>query len=187
MEPLATDILDFWFADRQGARAEWFRKDAAFDTAVRARFGDAVEAALGGAFGAWTAAPHGTLALVLLLDQFTRNIFRDTPRMYAGDARALATAQAAVAAGFDRDLSAQERLFLYLPFEHAEDAAMQERALELFERLERETGVIGQREWASKHAAVIRRFGRFPHRNAILGRTSTPEEIAFLREPGSRF
>jgi len=187
MDARAQEILDFWFGDRTGARAEWFRKDPAFDATIRARFGAAVEAALGGAFAEWTAGAHGALALVLLLDQFTRNVFRDTPRMFAGDARALATAEAAVATGLDRELSAHERLFLYLPFEHAEDLAKQERALALFERLERETGVTGQREWAEKHARVIRRFGRFPHRNATLGRASTPEEIAFLRERGSRF
>jgi uncharacterized protein (DUF924 family) len=187
MDALAQEILDFWFGDRKGARAEWFRKDPAFDATIRTRFGAAVEAALDGAFAEWTRAAPGALALVLLLDQFTRNVFRDTPRMFAGDVRALATAQAAVAAHLDRGLSPHERIFLYLPFEHAEDIAMQERAIELFEQLERETGLTGQREWAEKHARVIRRFGRFPHRNATLGRESTPEEIAFLREPGSRF
>lgn len=187
MDPLATDILDFWFADRRGPRAEWFRKDATFDATIRARFGAAVEAALAGAYADWTSTPRGALACVLLLDQFTRNIFRDTAKMYAGDPRALAIAQDAVGSGFDRDLDRYERLFLYLPFEHAEDAAMQDRALELFAALERDCALTNQFEWAQKHAAVIRRFGRYPHRNEILGRTSTAEEIAFLSEPGSRF
>jgi uncharacterized protein (DUF924 family) len=187
MDPLASDILDFWFGDRSGERAEWFRKDPAFDEAIRARFGAAVDAAIAGGYAAWTDTPRGTLALVILLDQFTRNIFRGTPRMFAGDARALALAQAAVAAGSDRALGAYERMFLYLPFEHAEDAAMQERSLALFGRLAEEAGLRSQLEWAEKHAAVIRRFGRYPHRNASLGRASTPEETAFLAEPGSGF
>jgi uncharacterized protein (DUF924 family) len=187
MDPLATDILDFWFGDRTGARGEWFRKDSAFDAAIRARFGAAVDAALGGAFAEWASTAHGALALVLVLDQFTRNIFRDTARMFAGDARALAVATAAVTRGEDRALSPHERWFLYMPFEHAEDAAAQARSLALFAALARDTGLAAPLEWAEKHAAVIRRFGRYPHRNAILGRASTPEEIAFLAEPGSRF
>ncbi len=187
MDPLATDILDFWFGDRTGARDEWFRKDPAFDAAIRDRFGAAVDAALGGAYAGWTATPHGTLALVLLLDQFTRNIFRDTPRMFAGDARALAIATAAAARGEDRALSPHERWFLYLPFEHAEDPVAQAQSLALFTRLAAETGNEAPLAWAKKHEEVIRRFGRYPHRNAILGRASTPEEIAFLAEPGSRF
>jgi len=187
MDPLASDILEFWFGDGTGERAEWFRKDSAFDETIRARFGAAVEAAIAGDYAAWTATPRGTLALVVVLDQFTRNIFRGTPRMFDGDARALQLAQAAVAAGSDRALGAYERMFLYLPFEHAEDAAMQERSLALYTRLADETGLDSPLEWAEKHAAVIRRFGRYPHRNEILGRASTPEEAAFLAEPGSRF
>ncbi len=187
MDPLAAQVLDFWFGDRAGARDEWFRKDPAFDALIRERFGAAVEAALTGAYAAWTDEPRGTLALVVLLDQFPRNIHRDTPRMYDGDARALAIAQAAVAAGIDAALSPYERLFLSLPFEHAEDLAMQDRSLALFGALAREPGLASQLEWAHKHAAIVRRFGRYPHRNAILGRASSPAEIAFLDEPGSRF
>ena len=187
MDSLATRVLDFWFGDRTGPRDEWFRKDPAFDGVIRDRFGAAVGAALGGAFGAWTAAPQGALALVLLLDQFTRNIHRDTPRMFAGDARALAIATAAAARGEDRALSPHERWFLYLPFEHAENPVAQARSLALFTRLAAETGNESPLAWAKKHEEVIRRFGRYPHRNAILGRESTPEEIAFLAEPGSRF
>jgi uncharacterized protein (DUF924 family) len=124
---------------------------------------------------------------VLLLDQFTRNVFRDTPRAFAGDARALATAEDAIERGFDRDLDQYQRWFMYLPFEHAEDAAVQRRALELFGTLSRETGDPVPLQWAQKHADVIFRFGRYPHRNAILGRPSTAEEAAFLETPGSRF
>jgi len=181
-------ILDFWFGPApRAARAEWFRKDPAFDAAIRERFGEAVTAALGGAFGEWTDEPHGSLARVLLLDQFTRNIFRDTPRAFAGDALALATATTAIDAGQDRVLDRYERNFLYLPFEHSEDVAVQQRSLALFARLTADTGDPSPLEWARKHAVIVRRFGRYPHRNAILGRASTPEEIAFLDEPESRF
>jgi len=187
MTPFSSELLEFWFGARpHAARAEWFRKDPAFDATIRARFGAAIEAALAGA----TPPPGGdffdSLAHVVLLDQFTRNAYRDTPRAFAGDALALATAISVVDAGPDKLLDCFERLFLYLPFEHAEDLAMQERALALYRRLDADHGT-GQLEWAEKHAVIIRRFGRFPHRNAILGRESTPEEIAFLAEPGSRF
>lgn len=188
MDALADRILHFWFGPPpHRERPEWFRKDAAFDDAIRARFGEAVGIALAGGYGDWCTAPHGALARILLLDQFTRNIHRGTPLAFAGDERALATAQQAVDRGFDRELDAFERWFCYLPFEHSEDAAMQERSLALFRALAEETGKPGPYEWAVKHAEVIRRFGRYPHRNAILGRASTPEEVAFLAEPGSSF
>ena len=188
MPPLAREILDFWFGPQPHApRGEWFRKDAAFDATIRARFGIAIESALGGAFRDWQSDPRGGLARILLLDQFTRNAFRDTPRAFAGDAGALATAIGIVDTGQDRALDRYERAFVYLPFEHAEDLAMQERSLELFGALAQDTGDRAALEWAEKHAAIVRRFGRYPHRNAILGRASTPEEIAFLGEPGSSF
>ena len=187
MDALAADILEFWFGSSKESRSEWFRKDAAFDQAIRARYGPAVEAAIGGAYEAWTGETRGALALILLLDQFTRNIFRDTPKAFAGDARALRVATAIVDAGNDRRLAPCERMFVYLPFEHAEDRAMQDRSIELFTQLERDNPQMDQLQWAEKHAAIIRRFGRYPHRNAILGRASTPEEIAFLTQPGSRF
>ncbi len=188
MTPLPAEILAFWFGpEPHAARAEWFRKDPAFDAQIAARFGDAVGAARAGAFGEWCATPEGSLARVLLLDQFTRNVHRDTPLAFAGDARALATAEQAIARGFDADLDRYGRWFLYLPFEHAEDAAAQDRSLALFRIRADETGDPSPLDWAQRHADVIRRFGRYPHRNAILGRASTPEEEAFLREPGSRF
>ncbi len=188
IDPLAHDVLDFWFGPLPHAeRNAWFRKDPAFDAAIRGRFGAAVDDALAGAFRDWAETSHGTLARVLLLDQFTRNLFRDSPRAFAGDADALATATAAVDAGADQALDRFERWFLYMPFEHAEDADAQERAVQLFAALADETGERGPLAWAEKHAAVIRRFGRFPHRNAILGRASTAEEQAFLAQPGSRF
>ena len=184
----AREVLDFWFGpEPHVVRAEWFSKDDAFDEWIHDRFGQRVEAAIAGAFDAWCATPHGALARVLLLDQFTRNIFRNTPRAFAGDPGALATAQQAVAKGFDRTLDGFERWFLYMPFEHSEDLQTQERSLALFRALSAETGDRSALDWAEKHAAVIRRFGRYPHRNAVLGRESTPEEVAFLTEPGSSF
>jgi uncharacterized protein (DUF924 family) len=188
METTPSAVLEFWFGPTPHAvRDLWFRKDAAVDAEIRSRFGDAIEAALGGAFRDWTATPHGTLARILLLDQFTRNAFRDTPRAFAGDAAALSMATSAVDAGDDRALDRYERWFLYMPFEHAEDTIAMERSLALFTALAADTGERSPLEWAEKHAVVVRRFGRYPHRNAILGRASTPEEIAFLKEPGSRF
>jgi uncharacterized protein (DUF924 family) len=188
VQPVAREILDFWFGPApHSARSEWFRKDADFDATIRARFGDAIEAALAGAYRDWRADPHAALAYIVLLDQFTRNVFRDTPRAFAGDRDALAMAISVADSELDRGLDPFERSFLYIPFEHAEDPAMQERSIALFTHLKDETGHASPLEWAEKHAAVIRRFGRYPHRNAILGRASTPDEAAFLDEPGSRF
>jgi uncharacterized protein (DUF924 family) len=185
------EILDFWFGPRGSAehgksRALWFRKDSTVDQGIHARFGGAVETALAGGFGNWST-PRGALARVLLLDQFTRNIYRDTPKAFAGDSLALGISQAAVANRDDGQLIPVERWFLYMPFEHAEDRATQQTSLELFTRLRDETGLSDPLKWAVSHAEVIRRFGRYPHRNAILGRASTEEEVGFLARAGSRF
>lgn len=192
LDPLVASVLEFWFGPpaspaRGTARDVWFRKDAAFDADIRAQFGAATDVALAGGYGEWCATPEGALARVLLLDQFTRNIHRDTPQSFAGDARALATAQDAVARGLDRTLEYYERWFLYMPFEHAEDDVVQRRSLELFGALAKEMDDADPLVWAQKHADIIFRFGRYPHRNAILGRPSTPAELVFLAEPGSRF
>jgi uncharacterized protein (DUF924 family) len=182
------EILAFWFGPPPHAmRDVWFRKDPTFDAAIRERFGAAVAAALSGECSTWDTTPQGALACVILLDQFTRNLHRDTPLAFAGDALALEIAEQAIARGFDRDLDRFERWFLCLPFEHSEDAAMQQRSLALFGQLAAETGDRAPLEWAEKHAAVIWRFGRYPHRNAILGRASTTEELTFLAQPGSSF
>ena len=185
------EILDFWFATRGSAehgktRELWFRMDAAVDQSMRARFGGAVETALAGGFGEWTT-PRGALARVLLLDQFTRNIYRETPRAFAGDISALGISRAAVANRDDEALIPVERWFLYMPFVHAEDPAAQETSLQLFARLRDETGLSEPDVWAERHAVVIRRFGRYPHRNAILGRESTPEETEYLATGGRSF
>ena len=129
----------------------------------------------------WARSPRGALALVILLDQFTRNIHRGTPAMHEGDAKAVATALAVIESGADASFSADERQFLYMPLMHSEDRALQQRSLEKFREL-------GQSlDYAERHAEIVFRFGRFPHRNAILGRVSTPEEVEFLKQPGSSF
>ncbi|NRF67983.1 DUF924 domain-containing protein [Aquincola sp. S2] len=186
-------VLDFWFAppgdpEHLRTRAAWFRKDPAFDAQIRERFGATIEAALGGDVGDWAQTPAGALAEVIVLDQFTRNVFRDSARAFAGDARALAAAQAMVGRGDDRALAGVQRQFVYLPFEHAEDLGQQREALRLFAALERdEPQLDGLLRWAQAHHDIIERFGRFPHRNAALGRASTAEEAAFLKTPGSGF
>jgi uncharacterized protein (DUF924 family) len=156
-------------------------------TTRSARFGEAVGIAFAGGYGDWCATAPGALARILPLAQFTRNIHRGTPLAFAGDERALATAQDAVARGLDRGLDDVERWFCYLPFKHSEDAAVQERSQELFAALADATGNRSPYEWAEKHTAIIRRFGRYPHRNAVLGRVSTPEEVEFLAQPGPSF
>ncbi|MCB2021239.1 MAG: DUF924 domain-containing protein [Burkholderiaceae bacterium] len=189
----ARAVLDFWFgapgsATDGKARAEWFRKDDAFDREIERRFASQMDSALAGGLREWDAAPRSALARILLLDQFTRNVFRDTPRAFAGDALALEAARDMVARGADEALTPQQRAFAYLPFEHAEDLAVQDESLRLFTRLATAAeGFDGSLDFAQRHHAIIARFGRFPHRNAILGRTSTPEELAFLRQPGSSF
>lgn len=175
------DVLAFWFAP--GGEDRWFTPDPAFDAEIGQRFGALVEEALAGGLAAWAETPDGALALCLLLDQFPRNLWRGTPRAFAGDAMARALAADALAAGHDRAMPVDRRLFLYLPFEHSEELADQQRCLAL-------VGTLGDArllDYARRHRDVIARFGRFPHRNAILGRPSTPEEARFLQQPGSSF
>ncbi|SHM97429.1 DUF924 family protein [Roseibium suaedae] len=171
------EILDFWW---QAGPAKWFAKDEAFDAEIRSRFLPAVEAAKAGKLDAWETTPHGALALLILLDQFTRNLFRNDPRAFEADPRALAIADRAVTAGFDKAFPPSVRVFFYLPFEHAEDMASQERSVDLCRALNNEQFYL----YALIHLDVIRRFGRFPHRNKVLGRTSTAGELAFLEDGG---
>ena len=193
MDGQAQDVLDFWFLppdnpDYGQARVEWFRKDDGVDAQIRARFGALIDAAIDGGLRDWDATPHGALARLIVLDQFTRNVYRGTPRAFAGDAQALALAVALTQAAQDQLLPPMLRAFAYLPFEHAEDLAMQARAVELFQLLSQaQPGFEGMLDYAERHQEVIARFGRFPHRNAILGRASTPQEVEFLRQPGSSF
>lgn len=187
----AQRVLNEWFGTPGSAedgqiQPKWFKKDAAFDAALRERFGATVDAALAGDFQAWDRNPWGALARLLLLDQFTRNIFRDTPQAFAGDAQALEIALAL--RPHLPALTTLERWFALMPLEHAESLERQEECVAAFEALVAEDERLASAlDYARKHRDVIQRFGRFPHRNKILGRTSTPEEEAFLREPGSRF
>ena len=186
----AQAVLDFWFgpadaADHASSRPQWFRKDDAFDAQIADRFGGLIEAALIGGLDEWRDTALGSVALLLLLDQFTRNSFRGQAKSFAGDARALSMAQALVRAGNDRDLTGVQRQFVYLPFEHAEDPAMQAESLRLFAELERDHPALkGLLDWAQRHQVIVARFGRFPHRNAVLGRFMTAEEQVFLEGGG---
>jgi uncharacterized protein (DUF924 family) len=191
----ADQILNFWFGnptDPQGPygqqRSVWFKKDAAFDDRIRQRFLPDYGRAAAGDYTPWRSQPRSCLALILLLDQVPRNLFRGDARSYATDAEALAVAEAAIAQGHDQALIPVERLFMYLPLEHSEDLARQQRCVQLFETLVKEAPELASTlDYAYRHRDVIARFGRFPHRNHILGRTTTPEEAAFLQQPGSRF
>lgn len=189
----AQQVLDFWFGAPGAvgygqARKTWFQKDDAFDAEVRERFGATIEQALRGELEEWAGEAHSALAQILLLDQLTRNAFRGTPRSFAGDARALAAASRMVGERFDDTLPTFMRPFVYLPFEHAEGLAMQDESVRLFTRLAGEDSEQqSPLDYAHRHRAVIERFGRFPHRNAILGRQSTAEEIEFLKQLGSGF
>ena len=189
----ARAILDFWFGppgstEHGKSRAEWFRKSPAFDAEIAMRFGPTIERALRGELRAWDAQPESALARILVLDQFTRNTFRETSRAFAGDALALAAARSMVAAGHDGALLPVQRGFVYLPFEHAEGLALQDESVRLFTQLHAVAPETDRLlDYAHRHRAVIAQFGRFPHRNAWLGRASTAEEVAFLAEPGSGF
>lgn len=179
MSPI--DLWRFWFEEIPSA--SWFRKDPEMDAALAARFGHLPDLALSGALDGWMEDGLGAVALVLALDQLPRNLRRGRPEAFACDARAREVASAVIRRGLDLERSVHERVFLYLPFEHSESLVDQERALTLF-------GELGDPmflDYARRHHAVIARFGRFPHRNAALGRVSTEEEAAFLLTPGSSF
>lgn len=193
-------VLAFWFgptgsaaevAGRQGTL--WFGKSPDNDQAVVDRFSAILVDAAAGRLDHWASTPRGRLALVIVLDQFPHHIHRDRPQAFATDPQALSLSLAALDAGEERQLTPIERVFLYLPLEHAESHAMQERAVSLYTALAREAAPAERAlfdnflDYAIKHRDVVARFGRFPHRNAILGRASTPDEIEFLKQPGSRF
>ncbi|HEV2366156.1 MAG TPA: DUF924 family protein [Caulobacteraceae bacterium] len=173
------EILGFW---RAAGPKKWFAKNDAFDAAIRQEFAATHQAAACGELDAWRSSAEGALALVLLTDQFPRNLFRGSAHAFATDPLARAVARDAVAAGFDRQVPKSLRNFFYLPFQHSEDRTDQARALALAEALERDTGESPK--WARLHADIIERFGRFPHRNRVLGRVTTPAEQAFLDDGG---
>ncbi|MFC1720581.1 DUF924 family protein [Pseudomonadota bacterium] len=176
------DIIDFWFSER--VRKMWWGKDEAFDEEIRTRFADVHQKAAANELIVWRQTPAGRLAEVIVLDQFPRNMFRDQAAAFATDERARQCTREAVAAGADQALPAQQRAFLYMPLMHSESAADHEEAVSLFSS---DPGLKNILDFELKHKAIIDRFGRYPHRNKVLGRTSTPEEEAFLQQPDSSF
>ena len=193
-------VLDFWFgplvddtvvANRQSGL--WWSKDPEVDADIRERFAELVLQAQSGALDDWLPEPRGRLALILLVDQFTRNIFRDSPEAFAGDAKARQWCREGLACHADRQLRPIERVFFYLPLEHSEDAEDQQQSVTLFRELASQVSASQMKTFAFfltfaiRHQDIIQRFGRFPHRNRILGREATAEEVVFLTEPGSSF
>jgi uncharacterized protein (DUF924 family) len=185
-DPRAAEVIGFWFGAGERDK-RWFEKSEAFDRQVREHFLPLYETAAAGKLAQWMDAPGDCLALVVTLDQFPRNMFRGTARAFASDSLALEAARLAVAQGYDRSMRPCERMFLYLPFEHSESLEEQQRACELTQPLAAFPETRDVHRYAIAHRDIIARFRRFPHRNAILGRASTPEEIEFLKGPGSSF
>jgi uncharacterized protein (DUF924 family) len=181
-------VLDFWFGSPRGPRRrEWFVKSALFDEAIRARFLPLVNAAAQGRLDSWRETPDGSLALLVLTDQFPRNLFRGSGRAFETDPIALSVAAHILEHRWDAAMKPVERLFVYLPYEHSEVLQTQERSLELFRSLAAFPETPDAVDYSRRHWEIVKRFGRFPHRNAALGRVSTPEEVDFLRQPGSGF
>lgn len=201
MNDRATDILQYWFGDiaaNQGAvspekQRAWFEKNPQVDAHIKANYEVDVQAAVSGGYDAWLEDAQRRLAAIILIDQFCRQIYRDSPQAFAHDHLALRWAQDAVECGYDQAVFPIQRAFYYLPLEHAEDSVIQAQCVGLFEALEKDAPAGEEAryksfvEYAIAHQQIIDRFGRFPHRNAVLGRDSTPEEVAFLKEPGSSF
>jgi uncharacterized protein (DUF924 family) len=179
----ADEILTFWFDEIDHSR--WYKKDPAFDRTLAERFGARLEAAKRGELEAWHETARGTLALIILLDQFSRNIYRDTPASFEADDLALALTLRGMDADFDKELPLEQRSFFYMPLMHAEDLAIQRLCLEKMQQLAR--AGYGGDKYALAHMALISKYGRFPHRNRILGRKSTPEEEEYLKDPRSGF
>lgn len=174
-------ILEFWFAPT--TQPFWFAKDLEFDQKLTQRFNGALKKAAQNELWHWRETAQGCLAEILILDQFSRNIYRDTAQAFAQDAQALALAQQAIRLGLDQTLGPQQRCFLYMPFMHSESKLIHQQALQLFQAL----GDANSLEYELRHQAIIQQFGRYPHRNAILGRSSTPAELEFLNQPNSSF
>jgi uncharacterized protein (DUF924 family) len=170
-------VVTFWEA---AGEERWFTKDSGFDAVLALRFGEALKQARLGKFDHWADTPQGALGLIILLDQVSRNIHRGSPLAFAGDGKALTLAKNSVARGFHQKMPAPQAMWFMMPFEHAEDLACQDRAVALFTSM----GLLEMVHWANLHKDIIVRFGRFPHRNPILGRTSTPDEITFLKSGG---
>ena len=179
-----TTVIDFWFSQPQKF---WFIKDHKFDRQIRSRFLETYQQAAVGKLIKWQEQALSCLALIIILDQFPRNMFRNSPQAFATDSQALKLSKYAVSQGFDRQLLPVQRWFIYLPFEHSENLADQRTAVKLFETLKGDRDSQTTIDYAYRHFQVIERFGRFPHRNLILGRESTPEEEEFLKQPGAKF
>jgi uncharacterized protein (DUF924 family) len=177
----ADAVIEFWFAP--GTEERWFAVDPSFDEEIRRRYGPLVQRAAAGNLADWAASPRGALALCLLLDQIPRNIWRGSPQAFSCDAMARDVARAAIGAGFDRSLLPEQRPFLYLPLEHSEDITDQDLCVALMRQLDDPEML----DYAQRHRDIVARFGRFPHRNVILGRSSTAEETEFLQQPGTSF
>ncbi|WP_028605449.1 DUF924 family protein [Ottowia thiooxydans] len=201
----ASDVLAFWFgtaaptdAASLQIQSQWFTKSDAFDAQIRTRFGATIEAAVKGELDSWASEPWGWLALVIVLDQFTRNVYRGQPASFSGDSSALRWSDRGLAEGWDRTLPLMVRPFTYLPLEHSEDLARQNQSVAVFEQLVADAEsanapspvlatLKANLDYAERHRDVIRRFGRFPHRNAFIGRASTPAEVEYLAQPGAGF
>lgn len=181
MHERAKEVLKFWFEEIKPA--QWFTKDIAFDQLVQNRFFETYQDASREGTHTWRTSPEGRLAEIIVLDQFPRNMFRDTPRAFATDGVALRLAREAVAVGDDQKIEVEKRAFMYMPYMHSEDLVAHEEAMKLFAL----KGLEDNLKFEELHKAIIERFGRYPHRNAILGRPSTDEELAFLKTKGSSF
>jgi uncharacterized protein (DUF924 family) len=183
MKDIQRQVLEFWFDQTQPA--QWFQVNPAFDQEIAARFSDSYDLAARGVYEDWKNSSDGCLALCILLDQFPRNMFRGTPKAFATDSKALVIAKYALAKGFDQVLVPIKRRFLYMPFEHSENLNDQRKCVELFERMKKDDP-LGY-DYALRHLKVVEKYGRFPHRNKILSRTSTPEEEEYLAQSGAGF
>ncbi|MEM1256208.1 MAG: DUF924 family protein [Cyanobacteria bacterium P01_H01_bin.21] len=189
MNTQSQSVLDFWFGVPPGAyHQQWFRKDSDFDAEIKTLFEGIYWTLLESSSDSWLTTPKESLAKIVVLDQFPRNMFRNTPQSFAADAQALTAAELAIERGYDRQLLPVERLFLYTPFEHSEKLAYQNLSVKYFDTLVSDAPELASSlDYARRHREIIAQFGRFPHRNNILGRQSTAEEIAFLQQPGSSF
>jgi uncharacterized protein (DUF924 family) len=190
VKSLAPDVLRFWFgdgADYGKAHKRWWQKDQSFDALLTKRFKALHQEMLDGKHRGWLDDPRDCLARIIVLDQFPRHIYRGTARAFSTDALAREAANHLMSKGWDRDLLPVERMFAYLPFQHSESLDDQERAIQLYRALKGFPETADTDRYAVAHRDIIRRFGRFPHRNAALGRPSTPEEVEFLKQPGSSF
>jgi len=183
----ADKILSFWFGEPLEMRKVWFAKDPAFDAEIRSRFLNTYEQAAADQLDAWSNSPKSCLALIIVLDQFPRNLFRGEARSFATDAKALKIAKSAIAQNFDQQVPPLQRFFFYLPLEHSENLDDQNESVRRFQAFENSPELRQTYDYAVRHRAVIQQFGRFPHRNRMLDRSSTSAEIEFLKQPGSSF